>query len=99
MSGGSFNYLYCKDGAELFNYVSDIEDIEAALIKLNYIDVAKDTRRLIEYLKTALVRIDVLNEQLKPIFRAVEYYYSSDIGKESVHKAIEKYRDGKPEEA
>lgn len=92
MSGGSFNYLYCKDGAELFNYVSDIEDIEEALIKLNYIDVAKDTRRLIEYIKTALVRVEVLNNQLKPVFKAVEYRESCDYDDDDLKKVIEKYR-------
>lgn len=92
MSGGSFNYLYCKNNIELFDCVSDLEDIEDALIKYDYVDVAKDTRRLIEYIKTALVRVDVLSNQLKPVFKAVEYRESCDYGDEDLKKVIEKYR-------
>ena len=92
MSGGSFNYLYCKNNIELFDCVSDLEDIEDALIKYDYVDVAKDTRRLIEYIKTALIRVDVLSNQLKPVFKAVEYRVSCDCGDDDLKKAIEKYR-------
>ena len=98
MSGGSFNYLYCKDADELFNCISDLVDMADVLLKYDCPDIAKDTRRLIEYIKSAHIRIEVLREQLSPIFRAVEYYESCDIGEDSLRQAIEKYRSGKGEE-
>ena len=49
MSGGSFNYLCYAELSELLNRISDLEDIERELIELGYTDIAKDTRRLIEY--------------------------------------------------
>ena len=94
MSGGSYNYLYCKDTAEMFERASDIEDMAEALEKLNYLDVARDMRRLSEYIRTAYNRVDVLSEQLRPIMRAVEYYESCDISAESLERKIEEYRKG-----
>ena len=93
MSGGSFNYLYCKDPAELFDCAIDIDDMTETLIKLNYLDVAKDMTRLAEYIKTARNRVEVLSEQLKPIMKAVEYYVSCDYSEENVKEAVEKYRN------
>lgn len=93
MSGGSINYLYCKDPAELFDCAIDIEDMTETLIKLNYLDVAKDMTRLAEYIKTARNRVEVLSEQLKPIMRAVEYYVSCDISEDTLKERIEEYRN------
>lgn len=62
--------------------------------KLNYLDVARDMRRLSEYIKSAYNRVDVLSEQLKPIMKAVEYYEDCDISAEGLNKAVEEYRKG-----
>ena len=94
MSGGSFNYLYCKEPDELLNSIWDIEDMAEELTKMNYLDVAADMTRLAEYIKSAQIRIGVLSEQLRPVMKAVEWYKSADIGEDSLKKAIEKYRIG-----
>ena len=94
MSGGSFNYLYCKEPEELLNCIWDIEDMAEELTKMNYLDVAADMTRLAEYIKSARIRIGVLSEQLRPVMKAVEWYKSADIGEDSLKKAIEKYRIG-----
>lgn len=94
MSGGSYNYLYCKDTEEMFSRAVDIEDMAETLEKLNYLDVARDMRRLSEYIRSACNRVEVLSEQLKPIMRAVEYYEDCDISVEGLNKEIEKYRKG-----
>ena len=60
-----------------------------------YEDVAKDTRRLVEYIKSAKIRVETLFEMLSPVFKAVEWYCSADWGKDRVDKAIEEYRNGK----
>lgn len=97
MSGGSWNYLYAEEISDLMKY-RDIELLEKMADYLNqngYEDVAKDVRRLVEYIKSARIRIETLHEMLSPVFKAVEWYDSSDCGKDSVSRAIEDYRNGK----
>lgn len=96
MSGGSFNYLYCKEPEQLFDdfAIADLSDMADILLANNYIDVARDVRRLVEYIKSARNRVDVLQAQLKPVLKAVEWYESCDIDDESLAKAIEEYRTG-----
>lgn len=95
MSGGSFNYLFCKECHELFEKrnVSELEDMERELMQLGYDDVAKDFRRLIEYIKSARNRVGVLAEMLNPIMHDIEWYCSGDIGEDTLAKTIEKYRN------
>lgn len=98
MSGGSYDYLYCKDAEELFSKAVDIDDMAETLEKLNYLDVARDMRRLSEYIKSAYNRVDVLATQLRPIMKAVEWYESCDTSAEDLGKEVEKYRKGGEEE-
>lgn len=92
MSGGSFNYLCCKETEDLFNHISDLEDMRESLIKYGYEDIAKDTQRLIEYIKSAECVIGTLKDMLKPVFHAVEWYESADYGRDTMIEVLEKYR-------
>ena len=92
MSGGSFNYLCYKETEDLFNRISDLEDMRESLIKYGYEDIAKDTQRLIEYIKSAECVIGTLKDMLKPVFHAVEWYESADYSKETMIEILEKYR-------
>lgn len=94
MSGGSYDYLYCKDASELFNEVGNLELMCNFLVINNYHDVALDMRRLIEYIKTSENRITVLSEQLRDVMKAVEYYESCDYGRDDLERYIENYRKG-----
>lgn len=94
MSGGSHNYLYCKEFPEICDMTEDIEDIECRLMELGYNDIAEDCRRLIEYIQSARNRISVLSENLQDVFHAVEWYDSADIGKDSLIEHLEEYRTG-----
>ncbi len=94
MSGGSYDYLYCKETEELFGKATDIDDMAATLIKMGHVDVAKDMIRLSEYIKSAHIRVDTLSEQLRPIMKAVEWYESCDIGPDGLQKAVDKYQNG-----
>lgn len=94
MSGGSYDYLYCKEVSELMNSVADLEDMSETLIKEGYEDVALDMVRLTEYIKSANIRISVLSRQLRDVMKAVEWYDSCDIGKDTLNKQIEEYRRG-----
>lgn len=92
MSGGSFNHLYCRDIDDLMKDTSDLEDMSKFLISYGYEDIAKDTQRLIEYIKSAECVIGTLKDMLKPVFHAVEWYESGDYGKERMIEVLEKYR-------
>lgn len=92
MSGGSFNYLCYKDTEALFNRLSDLEDMRESLIQYGYEDIAKDTQRLIEYIKSAECVIGTLKDMLEPVFHAVEWYESADYSKETMIEILEKYR-------
>ena len=97
MSGGSWSYLYSKEIDDLMQYdnIELLEDMADYLNSTGYEDVAKDTRRLVEYIISAKIRIETLHEMLSPVFKAVEWYESGDSGKDSVDKAIEEYRSGR----
>lgn len=92
MSGGSFNYLCYKQIEDLFTSVDELEDMQKALIKYGYEDIAEDTQRLIEYIKSAKCTIGVLKDMLQPVFHAVEWYESADYGKETMIEVLEEYR-------
>ena len=94
MSGGSLNYLCYKEPEELFHYIEEMEMVEQELICQGAQDIARDVRRLIEYVKSAENRISVLSEQLNDIFHAVEWYQSADYGENTLQEHIEKYRMG-----
>lgn len=96
MSGGSHNYLCYAETKELIGSrrIADMEEMEQMLIAMNYVDIAKDVRRLIEYCKSAEIRIEVLFEQLNEVFHDIEWYHSADIGEKTLIKTLEKYRNG-----
>ncbi len=94
MSGGSFNYLCYAEMPDILNRTKDMEEMEQILIVMGYTDIAKDIRRLIEYCNSAEIRISVLFDQLQEVFRAIEWNVSADIGKDSLIRVLEKYRNG-----
>ena len=97
MSGGSYNYLCCKDPEELLhgNNIGYLEDMCELLLKLGYDDVARDMQRLVEYCKTAYNRMDVLSHQLNDVMHAIEWYESGDYGLGNLKEHLENYRKGK----
>lgn len=96
MSGGSLGYLYCKTEAdEIMRHTDEMERAEAELIKRGYIDIAEDVRRLIEYCKTAQIRIEVLHQNLSDVFHAIEWRISNDYGEDSLIEHLNQYREGK----
>ena len=94
MSGGSHNYLCYAEMPDIIVRTADMEEMEQDLIELGYADIAKDVRRLIEYCKSAQIRVGVLFEQLEDVFHDVEWYHSADIGKETLIERLEQYRKG-----
>lgn len=99
MSGGSYGYLCYKETQDLFSSscIDNMAEMEQYLLAAGYKDIAKDVRRLIEYIKIAENRISVLHEDLAGVFHAIEWYASGDWGKDQMHKALENYRNGQKE--
>lgn len=64
------------------------------LQEYGYEDIARDTQRLIEYIQSASIRIEVLSENLNDVFHAVEWHESGDILRETMIAELEKYRNG-----
>ena len=96
MSGGSYDYLYCKETSELFQLqnIANIDDMADVLRRKGYEDIARDMLRLAEYLKSAWNRVDVLSDQLKDVMRSVEWYESCDFGEDTLKEHLEDYRKG-----
>lgn len=96
MSGGSFGYLCYKDVPELMepSSISNLEIMVQHLQLYGYEDIARDTQRLIEYIQSANIRIEVLSENFNDVFHAVEWHDSGDIGRETMIAELEKYRNG-----
>lgn len=94
MSGGSWNYLCYKDIDELMNGSSTelLQDMVDRLNSAGFKDVAQDTQRLVEYIKSASIRIETLFEALSPVFKAVEWFDSGDWGEETLNNEVLKYR-------
>lgn len=96
MSGGSFGYLCYKDVPELMepSSISNLEIMVQHLQEYGYEEIARDTQRLIEYIRSASIRIEVLSENLNKVFHAVEWHESGDIRRETMIAELEKYRNG-----
>lgn len=100
MSGGHYDYIYCKDSEELFKdeNLCELEDMSEDALCLGYEDIAKDLTRLVEYIKSAKVRVSVLSNQLNKVMKGMEYYQSCDIGKDRLNEIVEEYRKGESDE-
>lgn len=96
MSGGSFDYLCCKDVPELMNSssIANLESMVQHLQEYGYEDIARDTQRLIEYIQSASIRIEVLSENLNDVFHAVDWHESGDISRDTMIERLENYRNG-----
>ncbi len=97
MSGGSLNYLFCKETEQLFSAyrVAELETVRDVLLKAGYTDIAADAQRLVEYIQSAQIRVGVLHEQLQDVLHAVEWNLSGDYGEETMRKHLDAYRAGK----
>ena len=93
MSGGSFGYLCFANMPYIIQRIDDMERMEQYLIQKGYTDIAKDVRRLIEYCKSAEIRISVLFEQLEKVFHDIEWQTSGDIGGDRLINTLEQYRN------
>lgn len=93
MSGGAFDYLYCKEAEQLFGSPSQLQEMADRLAGLPYAaDAAKDAYDLLAIVTSQLVRVEAAQRRLADVFYAVEWWDSGDSGEDAVRKALAKYR-------
>jgi hypothetical protein len=95
MSGGSYEYLYCKEGEEIFNYSCKewLEKMADDLAKLGYADdAAKETMDLLLTIRAAQNRIESMKRRLNPVFHAMKWWQSCDSSEETFKNELKKYR-------
>jgi hypothetical protein len=93
MSGGSHNYLYCKDSDEILNHISDIEGMRDRLTEEGYLDAAKETEEVILVINSFNVRMQARLNRLSQVWRAVEWCDSGDSDPNHIKEEVEKYRE------
>lgn len=91
MSGGSYNYLCHKDFENIFDSISDIEDMRDALVKKGYLAAAEETEQVLVTMQSARIQIQTRLDRLHDIWRAIEWWESCDIGDESLEEANKEY--------
>jgi hypothetical protein len=101
VSGGSYNYLFAAaDLEDLQARRWDLEEMATRLAGLGYAqDAARETEELLLLLRQWEVRATARMERLTAVWKAVEWWDSSDWGEPQVHEALAKYRgdtDGTP---
>ncbi|MFJ9038004.1 hypothetical protein ACIRF8_15595 [Streptomyces sp. NPDC102406] len=101
MSGGSYNYL-CRafDLDDLLGARGSLREMADRLAGLGYAeDAAKETEELLVLLNQWAVRAEVRRNRLAPVWKAVEWWDSSDWGEDDVREALAEYRrePGEPE--
>jgi len=96
MSGGSFNYLYCKDGEDLLNSEEDLERMALSLEHRGYPDIALDTKSIlndVQFIKEKINELTERKNKLSEVWRAVEWTDSGDTTEKYIKKEAEKYRE------
>lgn len=95
MSGGSFNYLcYNEDLTELLSNTSGLESMRVALSSLGFADDAADkTQELIDLIERTDLEVQKRIEELKSVWKSVEWYHSGDYARDEVVGAVFKFRN------
>lgn len=96
MSGGSYDYLYgASDLEELLGRRNSLREMAERLNGMvDAEDVFGETEELILMIKAVERRVAVRLKRLAPVWKAVEWYDSSDWGVDQLKQAITEYREG-----
>ncbi|MGW4028236.1 hypothetical protein ACWEFL_02770 [Streptomyces sp. NPDC004838] len=95
MSGGSYNYLcHSWDLDDLLAKRGSLEEISQALAALGYAqDAARETEELLVLLRQWETRAGVRLDRLRPVWKALEWWHSSDSSEDTFKAALATYRD------
>lgn len=93
MSGGSYDYLYCKDIGDLVNSEKMLQTMADDLAFLGYAkDAAKETEEFLLTMRQFINRLETMRERLEPIWYAKEWWASGDQDENYFKEALKKYR-------
>jgi len=97
VSGGSYEYLYTKDAADLVVSwaITDHGDMARMIARLHELDgedCAAELTEAVLILRAAVRRADTILKRCRDVMQAVEWLDSCDWGPEDVAKALRKYR-------
>lgn len=88
MSGGSFDYLFMKDFAEMMYNRHFLNEMLEELRYMGYNDIADEIDGIVK-------KFDKLGKEMdkfEGVFKAVEWKVSGDSGADDVEKAVKKLR-------
>jgi hypothetical protein len=94
MSGGSFDYL-CRtwDFDDLVGKQGNLEAMAQALTTVGYAkDAARETEELLVMLRQWEVQASVRVERLREVWKAMEWWRSSDWSEDQFKEALAEYR-------
>jgi len=93
VSGGSYGYLYGKSELGELEFNPDLPEMAARLAGLGYAeDAARETEELLVLMRQWQIRAQVRVERLADVWKAVEWWDSSDSGEDGVKAALARYR-------
>lgn len=94
MSGEAYNNLWLKDADELWQAQEPLERMAERLAGLGHADAAGETFAVLAEVRAQHARLEASLRRLSGVWRAVDYWDSSDAGPERVDEALEEYRKG-----
>lgn len=97
MSGGSFGYL-CHaadfdDGLKLAIKLEDLKAMRDALRSEGADDAADATAEMVSMTEDFIAKMESKGKSLSKVWKAMEWFYSGDWGKERLDEALKEYRD------
>lgn len=96
MSGGSFNYLYCKTLSETMASFYDLKQmVETLEAEFPHSAAAIDTRRIYDVLDQMIREWDAPDsevQRLAHVWQVIEWWQSNDYGFDSAEKAVREYK-------
>ena len=93
MSGGTYGNFWNCDWEDLLSYETLVSAREMAgkMTELGYYDAAKETLAFCSMIETSRMQAEQFSEELKKIWKAVEYAEDGDISAADRDKAYKEY--------
>jgi len=92
MSGGSYNYLCHAEPDTILNKREDLQSMAERLNELGSpVTAAVDTYSVLLLITQFEAQVKDMIDKLEPVWRAVEWCDSGDMGKDDMEKAILEY--------
>lgn len=94
MSGGAYDYLCLKETGGVIDNIDEVARMAVRLKELGHDDLAFKTQKIIDAAEELEKQID----ELRNVWKAVEWYDSGDWGIEAIHREANRVRERRPGE-